>query len=255
MARPTPSDREPVWLSPALVLLAVLAFACAMLARPVAFLVLPVLGILGWRLRGLGFRAAASWAVPVGLVLGALTLLPLPSWSFGLALLASGAGTAWMLVDRDAVLWWLSVLPAAWRGELWGLRVELAAISKALTRGNALFDRINGSGTTAANWRDLAALRADAARERDRSGVWRGAWDALLAQLATVAECFDAEDPASFAGALDHRSSAVRDAVHAAAEETRRRDPFGVWIEQPGVGMIEDAQGRPISASGGGSWH
>ncbi|MHB8959103.1 MAG: hypothetical protein ACYDAN_05715 [Candidatus Limnocylindrales bacterium] len=249
MPRPAPSDREPVWLSPALVLLAVLAFGCAMLAWPVAFLVLPVLGILGWRLRGLGFRAAASWAVPVGLVIGALSLLPVPSWALGLALLACGAGSAWMLVDRTAVLWWLSVLPAGWRGEPWALRVEVEAFSDASQRGNALFRRINGGGTTAANRRDLAALRADAARERDRSGVWRGAWDAFIEQLDTISECLDADDPASFTSALDDRSSAVRDAIHAAAEETRRRDPFGVWIEQPGVGMIEDTQGRPVGAS------
>ncbi|MFN8632053.1 MAG: hypothetical protein U0838_17560 [Chloroflexota bacterium] len=237
---------DPPWLWPALVLLAVLGVACSLLPRPWAILALPLIGLVGLRLHGHGLAPAVSWAAALGLALAAVAVLPVPRWVVSSATLAAGLATALVVVSRDTQLWWLTVLPAGLRGQPWAVRVEVGAFSEATQRGNALFGRINDEGPSDAARRELEGLRADARRQRVNARVWRGAWEAFMAQLDTVAAMLDAEDPSTFAAALEERSLAVRAATLEATAETRRMDPFGVWIEEPGVGMVEDGQGRPL---------
>lgn len=237
---------DPPWLWPALVLLAVLGVACSLLPGPWAILALPLIGVLGLRLHGHGLAPAVSWAAALGLTLAVIAVLPVPRWVVSTATLAASLATAWMVVSRDTKLWWLWVLPAGLRGQPWAVRMEVAAFSDAAQRGNAVFRRIKDEGPSDGARRDLAGLRADVRRHQGGARVWRGAWDAMSEQLDTVAAMLDADDPSAFEAALEERRLAVRAATLEATAETRRMDPFGVWIEQPGVGMVEDGQGRPL---------
>ena len=246
MSQVEPSSRDPRWLSPTLIVLVALAVACALVAPSIAWLVIPLVGEAGWLMQSRGYRATASWTLPLLLVLAVLAWLPALAWVPVAAALAGAGLMALMLLSRDAQVWWLSHLPPSWLRQPWLVRVELAAYAQATIRGNRLFRDINVDGQSDRGRRDATGLRAHAVTQRARAAVWRGAWDAFIAQLDTILEMLATENPQRFGSVLAERRWAVMDAQRAAAKEMRRLDPLGVWIEQPGEGLVEDAQGQTV---------
>lgn len=149
---------------------------------------------------------------------------------------------------RGTLLALLSVLPRTWLREPWAVRVDLRDFTNSTLRANALVQRVNAGGSRRAFLSRLAAIFSNATRARDRSTMWRDAWNAHLSWLEALELEIAAREPGDHAAEVNERGRLLGVAIVAAARETRRLDPFGVSIEVPGVGVVEDFEGRPVAS-------
>jgi len=216
--------------APAAVLWLAYAGACLMLARPLFWTTLPIGILLAVRAEGYRWRVTATFVLPLALatLLGqaAMSWLDEPASFVGLVLWMAAVVIFSMTVIPTPVRdGWIARLPPSLVGEPFMTRLGGAQLQRSIEATNRLLGEVEGERDLHRCTGAARRLAAEARREGQRDGTWRGAWATHAAALEALADHLEAGWSDAGAREVNAHSVVANDAMRAAVERAKAVDP------------------------------